>query len=261
MAPIARTGDPVFADAAGAAAARSRLDAANLWPVPSVVVVTGHYGTGKTNFALNLARDAAKAGLSVTLADMDVVNPYFRSSDYKDDLEAAGIEVIAPVLAGTSLDTPSLSGRLDAAVDQAYAEDGRVMIIDAGGDDVGATALGRIAPRIAAGPYTMLYVVNRYRNLTTHADEAVAILGEIERASHLHATAVVNNSHLKQATDADVVRKALAFGDEVASSTGLPLACVTAPISAFTPNSGAAPASVGLRGFYPVAVFVKTPWE
>ena len=77
-----------------------------------VVVVVGHYGVGKTNFALNLALDAAAAGRAVTLADMDVVNPYFRSSEYAAVLDAAGVRLVAPVFAGagTSLDVPSLTG-------------------------------------------------------------------------------------------------------------------------------------------------------
>ena len=83
------------------------------FPLEPVVVVTGHYGVGKTNFALNLALDAAAAGYRATLADMDVVNPYFRSNEYRDLLEGAGVRLIAPVFGhtGTSLDVPSVTGR------------------------------------------------------------------------------------------------------------------------------------------------------
>lgn len=242
--------------------AQARLERARLAPLAPVVVVTGHYGTGKTNFALNLAFDAAASGRQVALADLDVVNPYFRSSDYAADLEAKGIDVISPVLAGTSLDTPSISGRLDAAIDAAYAEAAdRTLVIDAGGDDVGATALGRFAPRIAGGPYAMLYLVNRYRNLTQHASEAVDVLQAIEGACGLAATALVNNSHLKDATDEATVRDALPFGCEVARMSGVPLACVTAPILGDVPNNAALTDLYGLCGFYPVRVYVKTPWE
>lgn len=238
------------------------LETAHLAPLAPVVVVCGHYGTGKTNFALNLAFDAAAAGNTVTLADLDVVNPYFRSSDYMRDLEAAGIEVISPVLAGTALDTPSVSGRVDAAIDRAYAEaPNRVLIIDAGGDDVGATALGRFAPRVSSGPYAMLYVVNRYRNLTQHASEAIDVLREIEHASGLSATGVVNNSHLKQATDAHVVDEARAFGEEVARLANVPLICATAPFSVSAPIENADKPDQAVYGMYPVNVYVKTPWE
>ena len=244
------------------AEAESRLAAAHLSPLPPVVVVCGHYGVGKTNLAINLAIDAAAAGYGVTLADLDIVNPYFRSSDYAADLEAFGIEVVAPVLAGTSLDTPSLSGKVYAAIDRAYAEaPARVMVIDAGGDDVGATALGRFAATIASGPHAMLYVVNRYRNLTQNPSEAVEVLRAIEDASGLSATAIVNNSHLKQATDAATIEDAVSFGEEVAAAARLPLACVTAPNTVAAPINDAAQGEKRVYGFYPVSVYVKTPWE
>ena len=159
------------------------------FPLAPVTVVTGHYGVGKTNFALNLALDAAAAGYRVTLADMDVVNPYFRSNEYRDLLEEAGVRLIAPVFghAGTSLDVPSVTGELAVAAAEAYRDEtGRtVVIVDAGGDDVGATALARFAPALAAGPYAMLYVVNAFRNLTQEPADAVAVLREIEVKSHL----------------------------------------------------------------------------
>ncbi len=135
------------------------------FPLAPVTVVTGHYGAGKTNFALNLALDAAAAGYRATLADMDIVNPYFRSNEYRDLLEGAGVRLIAPVFGhtGTNLDVPSVTGELAVAAAEAYRDEtGRtVVIVDAGGDDVGATALARFAPALAAGPYAMLYVVNR----------------------------------------------------------------------------------------------------
>ena len=132
------------------------------FPLAPVTVVTGHYGVGKTNFALNLALDAAAAGYRATLADMDVVNPYFRSNEYRDLLEGAGVRLIAPVFGhtGTSLDVPSVTGELAVATAEAYRDEtGRtIVIVDAGGDDVGATALARFAPALAAGPYAMLYL-------------------------------------------------------------------------------------------------------
>ena len=179
-----------------------------------VTVVVGHYGAGKTTFALNLALDAAAAGCAVTLADMDVVNPYFRSSEYAELLEGRGVRLIAPVFAraGTSLDVPSLTGEVVPAIQAAYAwqraSDGGerpaaprpVVIVDAGGDDVGATALARFAAALAAGPGEVLYVANAYRNLTRKAAEAVAVLREIEARASVPVAAVVGNSHLQGET-------------------------------------------------------------
>ena len=234
-------------------------------PAAPVLVITGHYGVGKTNLALNLALDAAARGLEVTVVDLDVVNPFFRSSDYRALLDEAGVRTIAPVFAGTNLDGPSLSGTILPAIEQARAGEGRLLIVDAGGDDVGATALGRFARAIAAGPYEMLYVVNRSRNLTQEPAEAVEVLREIEAKSHLRATCVVNNTHLQRDTDAQVVEQGVPFAQAVAQAAGLPLACTTVPAAAARQvadreTTHRAP-NEDRQTYYPVQVYVRTPWE
>lgn len=219
-------------------------------------VVTGHYGTGKTNLSLNLALDQVGRFDEVTLVDLDIINPYFRSSDYATMLAEKGVQVISPTFAGTTLDTPSLS----AAVYSAFESEGAV-IFDVGGDDAGATALGRFSKDFSALDYDMLYVVNRYRALTTTPDEAAALLAEIEAVSHLHATGVVNNSHLRQETTARTVLDSAGFALETAKSLGLPLVCTTVPrriADAFSDSPGD-PAYV--ENAYPVEVYVRTPWE
>ncbi|WP_165056017.1 MULTISPECIES: ParA family protein [unclassified Adlercreutzia] len=233
-----------------------------------VNVVAGHYGVGKTNLAINLAIDAARAGHDVTLVDLDVVNPYFRSTEYRGVLEEAGVAVVAPVFAeaGSSLDVPSLTGAVVPAVERAYAaanvaEGKSIVIIDAGGDDAGAMALGRFARHVAAGPYALIYVVNRFRNLTQEPAEALEVLAEIERAAHLRATGVVSNAHLKSDTTGEVVRRGAAFAQAVADAAGLPLLCVTAPKTLTQPESGELSSLRGAFNLYPVELRVKTPWE
>ena len=245
-----------------------------------VLVVAGHYGVGKTNLSLNLALDAAACGRQVALVDLDVVNPFFRSSDYGDLLGERGVRVIAPVFAGTNLDGPSLSGtiapvveaaqRAWAAAEEAGAGDGasELVIIDAGGDDVGATALGRFARTVAAGPYELLYVVNRSRNLTQEPAEAVEVLREIEAKCRLSATAVANNTHLQGDTDAGVIERGIPFAEAVARLAGLPLAFTTVPAEAAgedrrvadreKPHLGPNAEAVAR---YPVRVYVRTPWQ
>lgn len=235
------------------------------FPLAPVTVVTGHYGVGKTNFALNLALDAAAAGYRVTLADMDVVNPYFRSNEYRDLLEEAGVRLIAPVFghAGTSLDVPSVTGELAVAAAEAYRDEtGRtVVIVDAGGDDVGATALSRFAPALAAGPYAMLYVVNAFRNLTQEPADAVAALREIEAKSHLAATAVVGNSHLQGETALGHIVESVPYTQAVASMAALPVACITAPIQAIQRENTGPCALDDIPNGYAVNVYVKPPWS
>ncbi len=226
-----------------------------------VVVICGHYGVGKTNLALNLCVDAARAGVRVTCADFDIVNPYFRSSDYRGVLEEAGVEVIAPLFSGTSLDSPGLSGKLIGAIQEARGDENHLLIIDAGGDDVGATALGRFARDIEAGEYTMIYVVNAYRNLTRTPQEAVAFLPEIQAASHLRATHVLNNSHLQSETSDQLCAEAAPFGLACAELLGLPLLAQTVPHTCdFATCADKFPSQVQ-EIVYPVQTLVTTPWE
>lgn len=194
-----------------------------------VTVLMGHAGVGKTNAALGLALAEARAGRAVTLADLDVVNPYFRSSDYPELLREAGVRLIAPVLARTTLDTPSLTGELDAAIAQAAAEPPCRLIIDVGGDDDGATTIGRWSGPLREAGAQVLYVVSAFRALTQTPAEAAAMLPGIEEHAHLRADAVLNTSNLGDETTLSQVDEGRAFAREVARLCGLPLAATVVP--------------------------------
>lgn len=184
-----------------------------------LIIVCGHYGTGKTNFSINLALDYARRGEHVTLCDLDIVNPYFRVSDFPEALREAGVELILPAFGRSNLDMPALTAEMNSIADRP----GRV-IVDVGGDDAGATALGRYAARISGRGYDMLYVVNGRRSQSVTAGEAAGLLHEIETASRLTATAIVNNTHLMEYTTAETVLSSQAYADEVSRLTGLPVA-------------------------------------
>lgn len=241
-----------------------------LFPLAPITIIAGHYGVGKTNFSLNLALDAAKRGQSVVLVDLDVVNPYFRSSDYASMLEEGGVRIVAPIFAGSTLDSPSISGAVATVIEDAIRQstigssDDSVtktcVIIDAGGDDVGATALGRFSPRLNQGGYEMLYVINRYRNLTQTPEDAAQVLAEIEEKAHVRATGIVNNSHLKGDTDEGTILEALPFANETALQLGLPLVCTAVPNEIVNRKSTLFSKSEGLQNVYPVQVYVRTPW-
>ena len=185
-----------------------------------IVLVCGHYGCGKTNLALNLAARYAERGRTA-LIDMDVVNPYFRSSDYKAIPALQTVRVISPTSAGTTIDAPCLSPEIFAAFDGGYD----TAIFDVGGDDAGATSVGQFAARIreADPDYEMLYVINRYRAGVATPDLAAEILAEIEAASRLKATGIVNNSHLCSLTTAEDVLCTADYARAVAERCGLPL--------------------------------------
>lgn len=215
-------------------------------------IVCGHYGCGKTNFSINLAIDKVKKGEKVTLVDLDLVNPYFRSSDYRKLLDTYGINLIASNFAHTNLDIPSLPAEMYSIL----FEQNRSIIIDAGGDDVGATALGRFSNEIKKyrDDYEFYYIVNRYRISTASVENTVKILKEIERASRLKATGVVNNSHMQNETEADTIMKSLGYASEVAKELGLPLLKTTSPRFLFSELRGK------IENLYPLDIYVKPPW-
>ncbi len=207
----------------------------DLLDLPGITVIVGHAGVGKTTCAIGLALAHAAAGRPTTLVDLDIVNPYFRSSDYQATLAEKGVHVCAPVFAGSTLDTPSLTGELDALIERAAGatDDAReALIVDVGGDDDGATTLGRYAPALSAAGAYVLYAVSRFRTLSATPADAAAILRDIEHHAHLRASALLNTSNLGSETTADHVRRGIAFATEAARACGLPLAGTAVPRAA-----------------------------
>lgn len=185
-----------------------------------LTLFAGHYGSGKTNLALNYALWLRRQGLNVTVADLDIVNPYFRTKDGAEMLAKAGIGLISSEYANSNLDVPALPGEVYSLVDgrDAYG------VIDIGGDDRGALALGRYVPSILAeGDYEMLFVVNKARPLTRTVEDALEVFHEIEAACGLPFTAIVNNTNVGPATTVENVLSGMAFANELSERTGLPV--------------------------------------
>lgn len=185
-----------------------------------ITLFAGHYGSGKTNIAVNYALKLKEAGQDVVIADLDIVNPYFRTKDSSDELSAAGIELISPEFANSNVDLPALPASLYGVVQNKK----RLAVLDIGGDDRGAYALGRYAPYILEeGDYEMVFVANFMRPLTQTAEQALEVMREIEAAGRIPFTAIVNNTNLGNLTDAETVLNSYEEACRLSELSGLPI--------------------------------------
>ena len=190
-----------------------------------LTLFAGHYGSGKTNIAVNYALLLAREGKKVCIADLDIVNPYFRTKDSQKELEAAGIDLISPQYANSNVDLPALP-----AASYRLVQDKRSYgIMDIGGDDRGAYALGRFVPSILEeNDYRMVFVANASRPLTRTAEDAMEVMREIEAACGLRFTDLINNTNLGSETTAETVLGAASYMEELSRLSGLPVFATTA---------------------------------
>lgn len=190
-----------------------------------ITIFCGHYGSGKTNLAVNTAFELKKQGARVIIADLDIVNPYFRTKDSEEDFEKAGIELICSKYANSNLDIPALPSALYRLTQDKTAR----AVLDVGGDDTGAVALGRYAPEILKeNKFEMIFTVNFYRPLTRTPQEAYYIMKEIELSCKIPFTAIVNNSNLGNETTAEDVMKTDEKARELSLLSGLPVIATSA---------------------------------
>ena len=189
-----------------------------------ITIFAGHYGSGKTNIAINYAFKLKEQNDSVAIADLDIVNPYFRTKDAEGILDANGIKLISSPYANSNVDTPALPAETYSIIhDKSISA-----VIDVGGDDRGALALGRYAEAIVSeNDYEMLFVVNKYRYLTKTADETIEVMREIEDAGKVKFTGIVNNSNLGEETTLEDVLESMEYANEISNKTGLPVRFTT----------------------------------
>ncbi len=190
-----------------------------------LTLFAGHYGSGKTNIAVNYAIALAKEGKGVCIGDLDIVNPYFRTADSAEELEKAGVTLISPKFANSNVDLPALPAEAYRLV-----EDKSIYgIMDIGGDDRGAYALGRYVPAIRQeNNYRMVFVANFCRPLTQTPQEALEVMREIENACGLAFTDLVNNTNLGPETTPETVLSSLPLLEELSRLSGLPIFAHTA---------------------------------
>ena len=190
-----------------------------------ITIFAGHYGSGKTNLAVNYALDLKRQGIDVKIADLDIVNPYFRTKDSAKELEEAGIPLISPAFANSNVDLPALPQELYGLVQNRRFH----AVLDVGGDDRGAYALGRYTPYILEeNDYEMIFVANFFRPLTRNAQDALEVMREIEAACGIGFTAIANNSNLGNLTVASDVESTHEQALELSGLCGLPLLLTSA---------------------------------
>lgn len=190
-----------------------------------IVIISGNYGSGKTEVAINLAVSRKKQGIDVRMADLDIVNPYFRTREARKQLAALGIEVVLPPEQYMQADLPILSRSVSGLIRNPSA----LTILDVGGNNVGAMVLAALADSFQSAPYTMLQVVNPFRPLTQTIEGVLKMKQEIEKASRLTISGWIGNANLIDESTAESILSGYAFMQKLSKTTGMPLAFITAP--------------------------------
>ena len=184
-----------------------------------LIVIVGNYGSGKTEVSINLAVNRKRAGLSVGIADLDLVNPYFRTREARKTLTDLGIQVILPPEPYLQADLPVLSPTIAGMIQ----EPGELMILDVGGNDVGATVLATLADAFSGKKVHMLQVVNPLRPQTNTVSGCLTLRDEIETAAQLKITGLIGNANLIDETTAEDIYSGYEFVQTVSQESGLPL--------------------------------------
>lgn len=183
-----------------------------------IQIITGHYGSGKTEYAVNLALQLAEKYENVALADMDIVNPYFRSYEQAKRLEDAGIRVIVTSCGGIA-DIPAINPEVMSI----FQQEKWTGVLDIGGDPIGARVLARFAPQLKTEDFDLLFVLNANRPETKDVESALQYMRDIERECRQKVTGIVNNTHLCGETTAEEILKGARLAQELSERTSLPV--------------------------------------
>ena len=216
-----------------------------------LILFTGHFGSGKTEIAINYAINSAKSGHKTILVDLDIVNPFFRSTEVKDQLEAQGVKLISPNFAATTVDVPSLPAELYSV----FADKSAKLIFDVGGDEVGARALGQYFPHFQKESYRMYYVINTRRPMSATKEDILDMMQEIQVKSRLKVTDLVNNTNLSYETTIYDIIDGNDLVKEVSRSVNIPIA-YTSGLKELLDQL-----PEDLEGeLYPISIYMKPPW-
>ena len=219
--------------------------------VKRITVFCGHYGSGKTNIAVNYAIMLKELKENVSIADLDIVNPYFRTKDSMSILEEKGVKLISSSYANSNVDVPALPAEAYSVLHDknVYA------VIDVGGDDRGALALGRYSDGITEdGDYEILFVISKYRPMTRTAKDVCEVIFEIESACHMKVTGIVNNSNVGDETTEEDVLASVKYASEVSELTGIPIKMTTVKKELYNALKDK------IENLMPLTLFVRQSW-
>jgi hypothetical protein len=223
-----------------------------------IFIFSGYYGSGKTEVATNFALFLKKGHDHVAIADMDVVNPYFRSRDKELFFRDRGIDLIAPPERINAADLPTITASIGGMIDNEKFK----VVLDMGGDDVGTIPLGSIRKRIEArGKYEMFIIANLNRPFTRNTEGIIQMADLIEKMSEIRPTAIISNTHMKEFTDREMILRGAEHCSEAARRLNIPLAFITVP--AFLDEKSFRETLAGrFEGdVFPLELFYHTPWE
>ncbi|HHU49368.1 MAG: hypothetical protein ACOYEH_08870 [Caldicoprobacterales bacterium] len=219
---------------------------------PRLVLFTGHFGSGKTEIAVNYALRSADSGHKTILVDLDIVNPFFRSSEVGAHLEANGVKLISPNFVSTAVDVPSLP----AEIYSVFSDKSAKVIFDVGGDEIGARVLGQFHPYFQKEPYLMYYVINTKRPLSCTEQDILSMMQEVQRMSRLRITHLINNTNLSYETEICDIINGHVLISQISKSAEIPIAY----IAGVKELLDQLPDEMDC-GLFPIRIFMKPPWR
>ncbi len=203
-----------------------------------IKILVGHYGSGKTEIALNMAASIRAAGHRTALVDLDIVNPFFRSAEQGAWLSERDIRLLAPTFALTAVDIPALP----AEILSVFSDQSLRTVFDVGGDDAGALALGRYRRYFEENGYELIYVVNKFRPRSGSVQEILDMMRRVAQNARLTPTGLINNSNLGELTDRKVIEEGHELLMAVSRESGLPLLADSAAKPGILPLEDGTPA-------------------
>lgn len=183
-------------------------------------IFTGHFGSGKTEVAVNFALKLAEANYKTAIVDFDIINPYFRTADAKEELEKNNIWVILPMYANTNVDVPALPPEVYSLFQKKEYK----AILDVGGDDLGAKAVSRFKEEIISDDYEMFFVINTKRIMTDTLDKIIDMIALIEDGANIKVTKLINNANLLEETTPEIILEGNELISQVSDKLGIPIA-------------------------------------